>query len=470
MTVVSSSLFVLNFVVGMTCLLGIAVVALLGPFKEEATKAAPAAMKVFQQGVSSAVDALERLLASLKGNVKGGSGGQQQTGFLDANPAEIRSEMSNIRSAVFHQKFQSGSTDAKEQEEEEQEHIEVDENDPTLTSASSLSFSHSTVATPAKGDPVVSTSEGETDSEVSPMQAAAAEKQKEAPRPAQDSTDAEGGSHKSKISMIMLDSSVSLQLQSAVSRKSKYGTAIHPVEFRKFRVTKVGKITSDSVRIRFAIPENKKLEIPLGRHVVVQATINGQVVRRSYTPITRADLPGCFDLVVKGYEFGKMSSFLQKMSAMDEVDIRGPIGNFNYRMNTYKHICLLAGGTGLTPCLQVLTSVLEMPEYQHDNTFFTLLYQARTEEDILLLHELRSLHQKYNKRLTIAFFVSSPAHESWGDRIGQVRGCISEDYLKKIQSISPQPDMYCVAGPSGFNSRVENTLRDIDDTKGVFVF
>lgn len=440
MSIIASTLFLINVGMVLTCFLGIVVVALLGPMKEDASRIAPGFMQLFQQAVASILETLEKTLTSLKGNVKPTI---QQAGFLDASPSDIRNEMAEIQS----KSFQSASSDNSIESSEEPVIVSAVTEEPKPLEVPVVDL-----ATPVKAAP--DASDAQTDSEHSPEQPAASQE----------------GERASKIVMNMLDVSVSLQLQSAVSRKSKYGTALHPVEFRKFRVAKVGKLTNDSVRIRFSIPENKRLETPIGRHVVVQATINGQVVRRSYTPVTRPDMPGCFDLVVKGYEFGKMSSFLQKLSPMDEVEIRGPIGNFNYRMNTYKHICMIAGGTGLTPCLQTITSVLEMPEYQMDTTFFTLLYQSRTEGDILLLHELRSLHQKYNKRLTIAFFVSSPTHAAWGDRIGQVRGPINEEFIRKMQCVSPQPDMYCVAGPAGFNSVMENTLRDIDDSKAVFVF
>jgi cytochrome-b5 reductase len=463
MAIVASSLFVINLGIIFTCLLAIVVVALLGPMKEDATRMAPGLMNIFQQGVTSVVELLEQLLTSLKGNAKPMT---QQAGFLDASPSDIRNEMGNIQS----KSFLSASNDSNAENTFEPEQ----EQDSGSDSVEKIVDTNDSLITPVKSSlpTTSSTSEDQTDNEQSPEQPVEPPSSQEIKALATETTQKPplSPTKSNKITMSMLDVSVSLQLQSAVSRKSKYGTAMHPVEFRKFRVTKVGKITNDSVRIRFALPENKRLEIPLGRHVVVQATINGQVIRRSYTPVTRPDLPGCFDLVVKGYEYGKMSSYLQKLSPIDEVEIRGPIGNFNYRMNTYKHICMLAGGTGLTPCLQTITSVLEMPEYQQDNTFFTLLYQSRTEGDILLLHELRSLHQKFNTRLTIAFFVSSPTHSTWGDRIGQVRGPINEDFIRKLQCMTPQPDMYCVAGPAGFNATMENTLRDIDDSKAVFVF
>jgi len=44
------------------------------------------------------------------------------------------------------------------------------------------------------------------------------------------------------------------------------------------------------------------------------------------------------------------------------LDVRGPVGRFKYAKNSYRHIGLVAGGTGLTPCLQLVRCVLEGPE------------------------------------------------------------------------------------------------------------
>jgi cytochrome-b5 reductase len=268
-----------------------------------------------------------------------------------------------------------------------------------------------------------------------------------------------------------VDVSVSLQLQTAISRPTASGTVLHPAEFRKFVLVKIVKLTPETSRLRFAIAGNDSLNIPIGRHVSVRATINGASVRRAYTPITRPDQPGFFELVVKGYEFGKMSSYLQKLSVGEEIDVRGPVGTFNYKKNSFKHICFLVAGTGLTPALQILTSVLEMREYDNDNTQFSVMYQNRTERDILMLGELRLLHQRFKNRLTVAFFVSNPILESWGERVGQVRGYINFHYIKELSKMDPVPDLFCICGPSGFNASMDSACREAGyDSRSMFIF
>jgi cytochrome-b5 reductase len=102
-----------------------------------------------------------------------------------------------------------------------------------------------------------------------------------------------------------------------------------------------------------------------------------------------------FDLLVKRYEFGKMSTHMHSLRAGSKIEVRGPIGRFKYKKNQYPKLGLIAGGTGLTPCLQVIRSILQSPEYAPgDKTRLTLFFQNRTEEDILLLDELELLVKK----------------------------------------------------------------------------
>ena len=56
---------------------------------------------------------------------------------------------------------------------------------------------------------------------------------------------------------------------------------------------------------------------------------------------------------MKKYADGKMSSHIGQLRVGDMLEFRGPVGRFKYAPNQYKRIGLIAGGTGLTPCLQV---------------------------------------------------------------------------------------------------------------------
>lgn len=70
---------------------------------------------------------------------------------------------------------------------------------------------------------------------------------------------------------------------------------------------------------------------------------------------------------------------------------------------------------GLTPCLQVIRCILESPEYcVGEKTCFSLLFQNRSEEDILLRDELDGLQKNFPDRLQIFYYLSNPKSSEFG--------------------------------------------------------
>lgn len=231
-------------------------------------------------------------------------------------------------------------------------------------------------------------------------------------------------------------------------------------EFKEFKVLQVTKISYNTKLIRFEIPHSKTLGLPIGRHISLKATIDGNKVVRAYTPTSRPDQKGYFELLIKKYEFGKLTPYLHNLKPGSSVEVRGPVGRFKYEENQYSCIGLIAGGTGITPCLQVIRCILQQPERKNDKTKFVLLYQNRTEEDILLKDELDSLAKQYPNRLQIFYFLSNCKHASFGitgNSVNEIRGYITE--IKVNELLCPELCPYvCICGPSGFNDSMKQIL------------
>ncbi|KAI1893093.1 hypothetical protein AGOR_G00140330 [Albula goreensis] len=148
------------------------------------------------------------------------------------------------------------------------------------------------------------------------------------------------------------------------------------------------------------------LGLPVGKHVYLSARIDGNLVVRPYTPVSSDDDKGFVDLVVKIYfknvhpkfpEGGKMSQYLESLQVGDVIDFRGPGGLLEYKgqgqfavqpdkkspaeMKVAKSLGLIAGGTGITPMLQLVRAIIKSPD---DKTTCCLLFANQTENDILL--------------------------------------------------------------------------------------
>lgn len=250
---------------------------------------------------------------------------------------------------------------------------------------------------------------------------------------------------------------------------------LNPATFKKFTVLQITRISHNTKLFRFEIPFGRPLGLNLGRHISVRADIDGQKVIRAYTPTSKPDQKGYFELLVKCYEYGKLSTFIHSLKVGSAVEVRGPVGRYKYTKNSYKRIGLIAAGTGLTPCLQVIRCILEGEGYEDDATCFTLLYQNRTEEDILLKEELDRLAAAHPKRLVIIYYLSNPSDKGYG------RGALS-DYdimTRKLELQSPATfemagyisqegishllapsicQQVCLCGPSGFCESMQKLL------------
>lgn len=85
--------------------------------------------------------------------------------------------------------------------------------------------------------------------------------------------------------------------------------------------------------------------------------------------------------------------------------MKGPKGRFLYKRNMVPRIGMIAGGTGITPCLQVLKSALSDTA---DKTRFDLLYANVTEDEILLRDEVEALAATHPTRLSVYYFLNVP--------------------------------------------------------------
>ena len=206
-------------------------------------------------------------------------------------------------------------------------------------------------------------------------------------------------------------------------------------------------LSHDTRLFRFGLSSPEmELGLPIGKHLkffapnvkgVKEGEWNGrpdpdqgEEIQRSYTPTScDADL-GHFDLVVKIYkkgekpqfpDGGKASQYLDSLTIGQEVEVSGPYGLIEYlgagRLTVsrkekpiMKHIGMIAGGTGITPMLQVIAAVLKEPA--DSSPTLSLLFANQTEEDILVREMLESLQEKHPARFRLWYTLDRPP-QNW---------------------------------------------------------
>lgn len=197
-------------------------------------------------------------------------------------------------------------------------------------------------------------------------------------------------------------------------------------EWKEFPLVEKHVVSPNTALYRFALPnKDDVLGLPIGQHISIQAEINGKNIMRSYTPTSSDDDLGHFDLLIKAYEKGNISRYISLLKIGDKIRVRGPKGQFKYHASLSRHLGMIAGGTGITPMLQIIRASLKNPL---DRTKLSLIYANVNVEDILLRTELDELAEKHPDRFTVFYVLNNPP-PNWKGGVGFVTKDQIEQHL-----------------------------------------
>lgn len=256
---------------------------------------------------------------------------------------------------------------------------------------------------------------------------------------------------------------------------------------KRVRILDVTRLSHDTKRFRLALDDEKRvLGLPIGNHIMIfspnpKSSLiylcgkwNGELdpdegrpeVHRCYTPVTGNETLGYFDIVVKVYhpgtvsmpdgtevtwnDGGKGSLFLDNKKPGDEIEINGPFGVNEYvgrgifkasgRSITARKFGMIAGGTGITPMLQIVQSALQD---EADTSSFSLLYANKKEEDILFRATLDELAEQSKGRFQVQYTIDLPS-EDWKGKTG----FISRDMIQEYLPAPSRDTLILMCGPS----------------------
>merc|ERR1712178_540769 len=115
-----------------------------------------------------------------------------------------------------------------------------------------------------------------------------------------------------------------------------------------------------------------------------------------------------------------MSQYMERMELGQKMLMYGPKGRLQYlgagdftigreNLMGVNKIGLIAGGTGITPCYQVLQSVLVNDDYPE----VSLVFGNRTVNDILLKDELEAFATNHPDKFHLHFTVDVQPDGPW---------------------------------------------------------
>ena len=209
--------------------------------------------------------------------------------------------------------------------------------------------------------------------------------------------------------------------------------------------------------------------------------VKGSQEERPYTPIVlpRPAAAGpttarVFEVVIKAYPYPTALSpvlFASKVGSLLHLRVGAYPSGVNLPRGV-RYLNMVAGGTGITPMLQVLLGLLEdkqrgvgvgMPKVK-------LLFANRSKEDVIMLHELSDLTLQH-KEISIHHALSDEKQEmmmdtSWAPHQTASAGRVDVKLLDSFLSVPAPNCMNLICGPPSFHEAVMAALTEIGHRTG----
>jgi ring-1,2-phenylacetyl-CoA epoxidase subunit PaaE len=246
--------------------------------------------------------------------------------------------------------------------------------------------------------------------------------------------------------------------------------------FHTLKIKEIRKETTDCVSILFDIPEHltPNFVFKQGQYLTLKANVGGEEIRRSYS-ICSAPFENELRIAIKKVEGGKFSTYAnKKLKKGDTLEVAPPDGRFNtlLNFNNKKHYVLIAAGSGITPILSILKSVLK----EEPQSEVTLIYGNKNAASVIFREEIEGLKNKNMQRLRV-FHVLSRERVDAELLHGRINASKMKAFIEKMPEIllrneiptkSGRGSEYFLCGPEDMINDIRQVLSEHHiDTKNI---
>jgi ring-1,2-phenylacetyl-CoA epoxidase subunit PaaE len=234
--------------------------------------------------------------------------------------------------------------------------------------------------------------------------------------------------------------------------------------FHTLKVKDIRRETSDAVSVSFDIPAQilHEFQYKQGQYITLKLIINGEELRRSYSICTSPYSEKELRVAVKEVEGGRASTFINRtLKVGDMMEVMTPMGNFSSILSgsNKKHYVLFAGGSGITPMMSILKSVL----YVEKQSQITLFYANRNEESVIFKNELDKIVSENESKIKLVNIYDKPNNPTSDLQSGLVSSEKAKALLENFGGINA--DEYFICGPGPLMENIKNALETLKTSK-----
>jgi ferredoxin-NADP reductase len=205
-----------------------------------------------------------------------------------------------------------------------------------------------------------------------------------------------------------------------------------PAAWQPATVVSIRDETPRVKTIRFEV-SNWPGHLP-GQHVDVRLTAeDGYRAERSYSIASPPEM-STVELTVERLEDGEVSAFLTgQLQPNDTIELRGPIGGYFVwsASNWRTPLLLVGGGTGIVP----LMCILRHRRLTRSVVPTTLLYSARTRQDVIYYDELTDIAAD-DPQLTLRITLTRDVEPGWSGASGRVNLAVVQALLNDLGGVA----------------------------------
>jgi len=182
-------------------------------------------------------------------------------------------------------------------------------------------------------------------------------------------------------------------------------------QFHPLTIERIERETRDSVRIALSVPAEFEgdYEFLPGQHLPFEVTLNGKKIRRTYSICSGID-ERPLEIGVRIQPGGAFSEFAgSELAVGDTLDAMPPGGRFHAELNrgSARDYLGFAAGSGITPILSIIKSVIE----NEPGSRFVLFYGNRKQSTTMFIEDLYALKNRFPERLQLHFVFSQEDQE-----------------------------------------------------------